>query len=99
MRYIRYLLIATFGIALIAIALANRAPVEIKLLPEQLSDLFGLAPRMELPLFIVVYGGIVAGLFVGFVWEWLREWGHRRHEAELERETRRLKREIKGLKD
>ena len=33
MRYVRYLCIAIFAIALIAVALANRSMVSLKLLP------------------------------------------------------------------
>lgn len=98
MRYIRYLCIAVFAVALVAIALANRNFVEIRLLPREISGYFALAPEVQLPLFLIIFGSILAGLLVGFVWEWLREYGHRAHEAELERENRRLKREIRKLK-
>ena len=98
MRYIKYLCIAAFAVVLITIALGNRDFVQLQLLPDVVAGLFGLNPKISLPMFVVVYGGILAGILVGFVWEWLREFGHRRHEAQLERETRRLQREVKKLK-
>ncbi|MEX0339519.1 MAG: DUF1049 domain-containing protein, partial [Arenibacterium sp.] len=61
MRYIRYFCIAAFALALIAVALGNRGFVEIKLLPDQLASLTGLDARAELPLFMIVYGGILVG--------------------------------------
>ncbi len=32
---------------------------------------------MELPLFLVIFAGILVGLLIGFVWEWFREAKHR----------------------
>jgi uncharacterized integral membrane protein len=98
MRYIKYALIAIFGAALIAIALANRGMVSIQLIPAEVAGWFAMNPTVELPLFIIIYGSIVVGLFVGFVWEWIREYGHRAEAAKLARETRRLERELKRVK-
>ncbi len=98
MRYIRYLCIATFAVALVAIALANRNVVEIRLLPEEVASMFALAPRVELPLFLIIYGGILVGLLVGLIWEWLREYGQRAEAARTAREMRRMEREIQRLK-
>ncbi|MFK7874281.1 MAG: DUF1049 domain-containing protein [Paracoccaceae bacterium] len=98
MRYIRYACIATFGIALIAVALANRNMVEVKLLPSEISGLFAMNPTISLPLFIVIFGGILVGLAVGFAWEWLREHTLRAEAARVARDKRRLEREVKKLK-
>lgn len=98
MRYIKYALIATFGAALIAVALANRGMVSIQLIPAEVAGWFAMNPQIELPLFIVIFGGIVAGLFVGFVWEWIREHGQRAEAARQAREMRRLQREVARLK-
>ncbi|MEO9651454.1 MAG: lipopolysaccharide assembly protein LapA domain-containing protein [Roseobacter sp.] len=98
MRYIKYALIATFGAALIAVALANRGMVSIQLIPSEVAGWFSVNPTIELPLFIVIFGGIIAGLFVGFVWEWMREHAQRAEAARQAREMRRLQREIAKLK-
>ncbi|MEQ3709538.1 lipopolysaccharide assembly protein LapA domain-containing protein, partial [Tateyamaria sp.] len=50
------------------------------------------------PLFIVILGSIIAGLLVGFVWEWVREYGQRAEAARQAREMRRLEREVARLK-
>lgn len=98
MHYIRYACIAVFAVALIAVALANRNMVTLKLLPDEIAGLFAVAPTVSLPLFIVIFGGILVGLLVGFVWEWMREHAVRAENAHNAREVRRLEREIKRMK-
>ena len=95
MRYIRYAFLAVLAICLVAVALANREMVTLQLLPTDLSTLLGIQQRVTLPLFIVIFGGIVAGLMIGFVWEWLREHKHRARAANEAAERRRLERELK----
>ncbi|KIN75804.1 LapA family protein [Sulfitobacter mediterraneus] len=98
MRYVRYFCIAIFAVALISVALANRAIVPLKILPTEVSHWFAVNPQIELPLFLVILGSIVAGLLVGFVWEWIREYGQRAEAARQAREMRRLEREVARLK-
>ncbi len=98
MRYVRYICIAIFAVALISVALANRAIVTLKILPNEVSGWFAVNPEVELPLFLVILGSIVVGLLVGFVWEWIREYGERAEAARQAREMRRLEREIARLK-
>ena len=95
MRYIRYAFLAALAIVLVAVALANREFVTLQLLPADLAALFGLQRTISLPLFVVIFGGIVAGLLIGFVWEWLREHKHRAEAARKAAEVRRLERELK----
>ena len=98
MRYVRYLCIAIFAIALISVALANRQMVSLQILPAEVSGYFALNPAVSLPLFIVILGSIIAGLLVGFIWEWIREYGQRAEAARQAREMRRLEREVARLK-
>jgi len=98
MRYIRYASIAIFAVALILIALANRQPVEVKILPSELGGIAALNPSYQLPLFIVMFGGILAGLVIGFIWEWIREAKERAAAARQAREMARLRAEVKRLK-
>lgn len=98
MRYIRYICIAVFAIALVAVALANRNMVTLKVLPDEIAGLFAVTPEVQLPLFVVIFLGIIVGLLVGFVWEWLREHAVRAENARNAREVRRLGREVKRLK-
>lgn len=98
MRYIRYASIATFGLALVLIALANRQMVELQVLPNELAGLAALNPTYQLPLFVVIFGGILAGLIVGFIWEWIREAGERAAAARQAREMASLRAEVARLK-
>jgi uncharacterized integral membrane protein len=98
MRYVRYLCIAIFALALIAVALANRSVVSLKVLPTEVSGFFALNPELRVPLFIVILGSIIAGLLVGFVWEWIREYNQRAEAARQAREMRRLECEVARLK-
>ena len=54
---------------------------------------------MELPFFVVIFGGIIAGVLIGFVWEWFREHKHRSAASEHKREAGRLKREVSQLRN
>lgn len=98
-RYLRILLLVLLGLGLLTVALANRAPVSVRLLPEDLAALTGLTWGMELPLFLVIFAGIIAGVLIGFVWEWFREHGHRATASQKSREVARLERELAVLKD
>lgn len=98
MRYIRYLFLAVIGICLLVMAMANREPVTLTLLPPEIAEFAGIAPSVSLPLFLVVLGGIVAGLLIGFVWEWLREYKYRTLAATERRERVRLQHEVSNLK-
>ena len=98
MRYLRYAFLAMLGIVLISISLANREPVTLRLAPEEMAGLLGLEWAISLPLFVVVLGGVVAGLVIGFVWEWLREYKHRRDASIRSREVERLEREVTRLR-
>lgn len=98
MRYIRYAVLAVLAFGLISVCLANRAVVDIKLLPEAFAELAGMNPAISLPLFVIVLGGVGVGLAIGYVMEYLREHKHRR-EARVQRgEARKLSREVKKLK-
>lgn len=99
MRYVRYLCIAIFAVALVSVALANRDMVGLKVLPDEVAGWFAVNPSFNMPLFLVILGSILAGLLIGFVWEWIREHAERAEKARLQRENRRLQREIDRLKE
>jgi lipopolysaccharide assembly protein A len=98
-RTLRLVLLLLLGVALLTIALANRAPVSVRLLPEDLAALTGMTFEAQIPLFLAIFGGIIAGLFIGFVWEWLREMKHRSTASTKSREVARLERELAVLRD
>ena len=99
MRFLRYVLLTSLSIVLVTVALANRSAVTLYLLPEELAGFIGLPNALELPLFIVIFGGIVVGLLIGFVWEWFREHKQRAEAAQMRNNVKMLKLEVTRLKD
>lgn len=98
MRYVRYGLLIALGVILVSVSLANRDMVTVKLFPEIISGMFSDNPGIDLPLFVVILGGVAGGVIIGFVWEWIREHKHRRDVGNQGRELRQLKREVSRLK-
>lgn len=98
MRYVRYAFLAALAVVLITVALANRAPVTLHLLPEELSGFLGFSWQVSLPLFIVIFLGLIGGVLIGFIWEWLREYKFRAKAKRAERAAVRLSQEVTHLK-
>lgn len=101
MRYIKYAFLAAIAVVLITLALANRQMVALNSLPGDMAAMPGagaFAWSIQLPLFVVILGGIVAGLLIGFVWEWLREHKHRAEAARKTAEVKQMERELRRLK-
>ncbi|GAA3867844.1 LapA family protein [Celeribacter arenosi] len=98
MRTIRYLFLAALAVVLVTVALANREPVTLALLPSELGRVVGVDFSVSLPLYVVIFGAIVAGLLIGFFWEWMREHKHRAAARDNHLAKQRLSREVKRLK-
>jgi lipopolysaccharide assembly protein A len=90
---------AIVGVCLIIVGLANRGPVTVRAMPEALGNLLGLSPDFELPLFVVIFLGVAAGLLIGFFWEWLRAHKFRADARSKGREVVQLRREMDRLRD
>lgn len=98
-RYLRLVLLAVLALGFLTVAMANRATVTVKALPDDIAALVGYGGSIDLPLFVVIFGGIIAGLLIGFVWEWLREHRHRAVASTKTREVTRLERELATMRD
>ncbi len=98
MKTIRYAFWAIVGLCLILIGLANRDMVTVRAMPEAMGDLLGLSPDVQLPLFVVIFIGVGAGLMIGFLWEWVREHRIRAEGRAKSREVETLKREVDQLR-
>lgn len=98
MRYLRYFVLGFIAVGMVIVALANRGNVILNLIPELLGDLIGFNVQVRVPLFIVIFLGVGAGLLIGFVWEWLREMKHRNAAKSEHRQVVRLEREVTKLK-
>lgn len=105
-RLLRLLMLGLVAVVLIVLALANGDPVTLRALPPEAGAFMGFTWAVQLPLYLVIFAGILIGLLIGFLWEWLRERsirvGHAkvsRKAAHLEREIDRLKAKTEGPKD
>ena len=98
MRYLKYVFLAALAVVLATLALANRGSVPIRLLPDEVATLFGFNLSGELPLFLIILASLIAGILVGFVWEWFREMKHRSEATTQRRDKEKLEREVERLK-
>ena len=98
MRLFRWFFLAIVGIFLIVLAVANRELVTLRLLPKEVSQHFPEIASITVPVFLIAFGGIIAGLFIGFFWEWMREHRYRAEAVRNKREVSRLSKEVSGLK-
>lgn len=99
MRFLRLLFLVLLGLVLLVMAFANRAPVSVRLLPDDLAAFSGIERSIELPLFLVIFAGILGGLAIGLVWEWFREAKHRSAAVQHRRQAASLEREVNRLRE
>ena len=97
MRLIRLAVLGLIAIALIIVAMANRAPLTLRLLPDELSRLVGFEWEVTLPAFAILLGAVLVGVALGFVWEWVREHKHRVTAATERKERERLEADLKKV--
>lgn len=90
MRLSTILVAIPLGVVAVGFAVANRHAVELSLDP--------FPWRIDLPLFTVLYGGVVIGLLIGVVAEWWRERRLRRAAREARAAADALRRENAALK-
>jgi putative membrane protein len=96
MRTIKLILLALIMIVIVVLAVANREPVTLHLMPQGLS---GIAQQtIQLPLYAVGLLSILTGMALGYILEWLREHKHRRLAAQKAREAAVLNREVGRLR-
>ena len=98
MRYLYYVFLLALALVLVTVAFANRDPVTLRMLPDELARFWPVGRTVTVPLFLVIFGSIVVGVALGFVWEWLREARFRSAAAREHRENTRLSREVERLK-
>ena len=99
-RFVKYTFLILVAVGLVMIAVANKDPVSLYLIPQGLDIWMGLDQHdpIQVSLFIVVLGGFGAGLLAGYVFEWLREARHRAEAKTQRRAAKQLAREVQTLK-
>jgi len=96
MRIIKLILLALIMAAVVVLAVANREPVTLHLLPAGLSSI--ATHSIQLPLWVVGLASILTGMLLGYILEWLREHKHRRRATQKTREAAALNREVGKLR-
>lgn len=94
---LRLLVLTLTGAALVVVGVANMAPVDLHLLPEEAGVPGTTIPGV--PLSAVILGAVVVGILIGQLMEWVREAKHRRLAEERSREVGRLRRELHRLSE
>lgn len=97
-RFIRYAILAVVALFLVMIAVVNSQIVEVRLLPVPVSEFMGWHWAIRMPLFLVVFGGILIGLLLGFVWEWFRAHQSRSAANVATKKAKALEKEVGRLK-
>ena len=72
--------------------------MDIRILPSELEGFFGGGMIFSIPIFVLFLCGVVFGLFVGFVWEWIREMKHRSASNRKSKELAKVENELSQLK-
>lgn len=109
MRVIKLFLLFVIAIVLAVMSFANNQTITLNLVPPYFDDFMGvngMVNGIELPLYVVIFGGVMAGLVLGYIFEWLREHKHRKEagmgrqsKAELEAQLRKMKAEANAGRD
>jgi uncharacterized integral membrane protein len=97
-KLVSVLIILPIAVVLVALAVANRAPVDLVL------DPIGHRFVVSLPLFILILAAFAAGLLVGGFATWMRQGKWRkmarksgRESKDLRRQSDRLEQELQAL--
>ena len=97
-RYIRVIFLTCLSIIILTLAVANRELVDIRILPSELDGFFRGGMVFSIPVFVLFLCGVIFGLFVGFVWEWIREMKHRSASSRKSKELAKVENELSQLK-
>ena len=97
-RYIRVIFLTCLFITILTLAVANRELVDIRILPSELEGFLGGGMIFSIPIFVLFLCGVIFGLFVGFVWEWIREMKHRSAASRKSKELAKVENELSQLK-
>ena len=96
-RYIRVIFLTCLSVIILTLAVANRELVDVRLLPSEFDGFLGVDVSLSIPLFVLFLSGVISGLFVGFVWEWIREMKHRSASNRKSKDLARVENELNQL--
>jgi uncharacterized integral membrane protein len=93
LRYLKLLVFLPIAIAVVALAVINRGPARLVFLPPQLGGV-----EVTLPMFVVIFLSVMAGVLIGGMAAWFVQGRHRRLERSYRREAEALKAEAQRLR-
>ncbi|QPH55234.1 lipopolysaccharide assembly protein LapA domain-containing protein [Pontivivens ytuae] len=96
MRVLKMILLLALAVIIIMLAVANREPVVVELLPTQFQFITGWSTQV--PLFVVMIVMAAGGFTLGWSWEWLREQRTRTIAARRRRQIAELEAEVQTLR-
>jgi uncharacterized integral membrane protein len=94
-QFFKGLLLLPVALAVVLLAVANRAPVTLSFDPfSRPEPLFSVT----VPLFAIVFAAVMLGVLIGGVASWLAQSKHRRRERHYRRQARHLRSETERLR-
>lgn len=72
---LKYIVLAPIGLALIALALANRGPVRLGFDPFANNS---ASPTIEVPIYVAMFSAVISGVLIGGIASWISQGRHRR---------------------
>lgn len=96
LRFLKALVLLPVALVVVALAIANRAPVRVSLDP---FDTDAPAVALTVPLYAVVFAAVALGIIVGGIAAWAAQGKHRRARRSQRREIDRLRTESAHLRD
>ena len=94
--FIKALILVPVSLAVVLLAIANRAPVTLSLDPFSRTD---PALSVSVPLFATLLGAVMIGVLIGGVASWMAQGKHRQAERRHRRDAERLAAEAQRLKN
>ena len=93
-QFLKALILLPVAIAVVLLAVANRAPVRISFDPVSATPEFSLT----VPLYAALFAAVALGIVIGGSAAWLAQAKHRRGRREQQREAQRLRTEAERLR-
>ena len=94
-RLVSWFILVPLSLVLVIFALANRQAVTVNFDPLPLQT--PLLGSIEVPLFVVIYGVLIAGIVLGGFAAWFAQRGQRRQKRLWRREARTLEKQRKNI--
>jgi len=94
LRFLKLLLLIPLGVAVVALAVMNRAPTRLVYWPGSL----GGELAFTAPLFVALMLALILGVVLGGLAAWLAQSHHRRAERRYRREAERLRSEAERMR-